>query len=126
MKVTKFLIIGISNTLLANALYSVLVVLGTNYWMALLFAYIFGIFFGYFSNYYWTFAKNKSEFSFFKYIVLYIGVFFLNSAMLFLLVELFFLDPILSQFFIIGTISLISFSIQDNWIFNSKINPQEK
>ena len=59
MKVTKFLIIGISNTLLANALYSVLVVLGTNYWMALLFAYIFGIFFGYFLNRYWTFSSNK-------------------------------------------------------------------
>ena len=122
MKVTKFLIIGISNTLLANALYSVLVVLGTNYWMALLFAYIFCIFFGYFLNRYWTFSSNKHRRSFTKYITLYVGMFVLNGLLLILSVDYFLLDPILSQFFIIGIISLVSFTVQNNWVFSSKVN----
>jgi putative flippase GtrA len=90
--------------------------------MALLFAYIFGILFGYFLNRYWTFSSNKHRRSLAKYIALYVGIFVLNGLLLILSVDYFLLDPILSQFFIIGIISLVSFTVQNNWVFSSKVN----
>lgn len=122
MKITKFLIVGASNTLLAYLFYIVLVKSGVNYKIALFFDYVFGILFGYFLNRYWTFSSNKHRRSFTKYISLYVGIFLLNSLLLILLVDFFLLDPILSQFFIIGVISLVSFAVQNNWVFNSQTN----
>jgi len=46
----------------------------------------------------------------------------LNGLLLILSVDYFLLDPILSQFFIIGIISLVSFAVQNNWVFSSKVN----
>jgi putative flippase GtrA len=122
MKITKFFIVGASNTLLVYLFFIALVKLGVNYKIALFFDYVFGILFGYFLNRYWTFSSNKHRRSFIKYVTLYIGIFLLNSLLLILSVDFFLLDPILSQFFIIGVISLVSFAVQNNWVFNSKVN----
>jgi len=122
MKITKFFIVGASNTLLVYLFYIVLVKLGVNYKIALFFDYVFGTLFGYFLNRYWTFSSNKHRRSFTKYITLYVGMFVLNGLLLILSVDYFLLDPILSQFFIIGIISLVSFTVQNNWVFSSKVN----
>ena len=122
MKITKFFIVGASNTLLVYLFYIVLVKLGVNYKIALFFDYIFGILFGYYLNRYWTFYSHQHRRSFIKYITLYVGIFLLNSLLLILSVDFFLLDPILSQFIIIGAISLVSFSVQNNWVFGSKVN----
>ena len=122
MKITKFFIVGASNTLLAYLFYIVLVKLGVNYKIALFFDYVLGILFGYYLNRYWTFSSNKHRRSFTKYITLYVGIFVLNGLLLILSVDYFLLDPILSQFFIIGIISLVSFAVQNNWVFSSKVN----
>jgi len=122
MKITKFLVVGASNTLLVYLFYIVLIKLGVDYKIALFFDYVFGILFGYFLNRYWTFSSNKHRRSFLKYISLYAGIFVLNGLLLILSVDFFLLDPIMSQFFIIGVISLVSFAVQNNWVFNSKVN----
>ena len=122
MKITKFFIVGASNTLLVYLFYIVLVKLGINYKIALFFDYIFGILFGYYLNRYWTFYSHQHRRSFIKYITLYVGIFLLNSLLLILSVDFFLLDPILSQFIIIGAISLVSFAVQNNWVFGSKVN----
>ena len=117
MKITKFFIVGASNSLLGYVFYVAMVKLGVDYKLALLISYVFGIFIGYFLSRYWTFASNKHRLSFIKYVVLYVGVFILNSLFLILSVDLLLLDPIFSQFFIIGIISLVSFVAQNNWVF---------
>lgn len=122
MKITKFFIVGASNTLLVYLFYIALIKLGVNYKIALFFDYVFGILFGYFLNRYWTFSSNEPRRSFTKYITLYVGIFLLNSLLLILSVDFFLLDPILSQFIIIGAISLVSFAVQNNWVFSSKFN----
>ncbi len=75
MKITKFFIVGASNTLLVYLFYIVLVKLGVNYKIALFFDYVFGTLFGYFLNRYWTFSSNKHRRSFTKYITLYVFAF---------------------------------------------------
>ena len=117
MKITRFFIVGASNTLLVYLLYVVLIKLGLDYKLALFFDYLFGIIFGYLLNRYWTFASNKHRLSFIKYVVLYIVVFILNILFLILLVDFLLLDPIYSQFFILLIISLLSFVVQSNWVF---------
>jgi putative flippase GtrA len=121
MRIHKFLIVGISNTLLAYLLFIALVKLGINYKIALFFQYLFGILFGYLFNRYWTFAYNKQNRSFIKYLLLYIGIFLLNSILLIYSVDFLLLGAIFSQFIIIGFMSILSFLIQKNWVFTSKI-----
>ena len=120
MKITRFVIVGASNTLLGYVFYVAMVKLGVDYKLALLIGYVFGVFFGYFLNRYWTFSNNNYRLSFMKYVVLYVGVFILNSLFLILSVDLLLLDPIFSQFFIIGIISLVSFAVQKTWVFGIK------
>ena len=122
MKITRFFIVGASNTLLAYVFYVAMVKLGVDYKLALLIGYVFGIFFGYFLNRYWTFSNNKHKHrrSFMKYVLLYVGVFILNSLFLIMSVDLLLLDPIFSQFFIIGIISLVSFVFQNTWVFGTQ------
>jgi len=121
MKITRFFIVGASNTLLVYLLYVVLIKLGVDYKLALFFDYLFGILFGYLLNRYWTFASNKHRLSFIKYVVLYIVVFILNILFLILLVDFLLLDPIYSQFFIVLIISLVSFLVQNTWVFSRQV-----
>jgi|TARA_B100000953_G_scaffold200502_1_gene165238 putative flippase GtrA len=121
MKITRFFIVGASNTLLVYLLYVVLIKLGLDYKLALFFDYLFGIIFGYLLNRYWTFASNKHRLSFIKYVVLYIVVFILNILFLILLVDFLLLDPIYSQFFIVLIISLVSFLVQNTWVFSRQV-----
>ena len=121
MKITRFFIVGASNTLLVYLLYVVLIKLGVDYKLALFFDYLFGIIFGYLLNRYWTFASNKHRLSFIKYVVLYIVVFILNILFLILLVDFLLLDPIYSQFFIVLIISLVSFLVQNTWVFSRQV-----
>ena len=117
MKITRFFIVGSSNTLLSYVFYVAMVKLGVDYKLALLISYVFGIFIGYFLSRYWTFASNKHRLSFIKYVVLYIVVFILNGLFLIFSVDFLLLDPIYSQFFILLIISLLSFVVQSNWVF---------
>ena len=117
MKITRFFVVGASNTLLTYLLYVVLIMLGVDYKLSLFINYLFGILFGYLLNRYWTFSGNKHRLSFIKYIVLYIVVFILNILFLILSVDFLLLDPIYSQFFIVLIISLVSFVVQSNWVF---------
>ena len=117
MKITRFFIVGASNTLLVYLLYVALIKLGLDYKLALFFDYLVGILLGYALNRYWTFSGYKHRLSFIKYIVLYIVVFILNILFLILSVDFLLLDPIYSQFFIVLIISLVSFVVQSNWVF---------
>ena len=126
MKITRFFIVGASNTLLAYLLYVVLFKLGIDYKLALFFVYLFGILFGYLLNRYWTFSSNKQHrLSFIKYVVLYLVVFILNVLFLIFLVDFLLLDPIYAQFFIVLIISLASFLVQDTWVFGRQAKVQD-
>jgi putative flippase GtrA len=124
MKITRFFIVGLSNTLLTYLFYVLLIKLELDYKLALFFVYLFGIIFGYLLNRYWTFSSNKQHRrSFIKYLMLYIFVFILNLLFLIFLVDFLFLNPIYSQLFVVLIISLVSFLVQKNWVFSSQVKP---
>jgi putative flippase GtrA len=121
MKITRFFIVGVSNTLLTYLLYVVLFKLGIDYKYSLFFVYFFGIIFGYVLNRYWTFSINKQHrLSFIKYLILYIVVFIINLLFLIFLVDFLMFNPIYSQLFVILILSLVSFLVQKNWVFGSQ------
>ena len=117
MKIRRFFIVGASVNILVYVFFIAMVKLKVDYKLALLIVYVFGIVLGYLLNRYWTFAYNNHRLSFMKYVVWYAGVFILNSLFLILSVDLLLLDPIFAQFFIIGIISLVSFVLQNTWVF---------
>jgi putative flippase GtrA len=124
MKITRFFIVGASNTLLTYLLYVVLLKLGTDYKFSLFFVYLFGIIFGYLLNRYWTFSINKQHrLSFIRYLIWYIVVFILNLLFLIFLVDFHLLNPIYAQLLVLLILSLVSFLVQKNWVFVTQVKP---
>jgi putative flippase GtrA len=119
-KSLKFLVVGGINTVVTYGIYVLLVRLGWHYTIALLIEYTIGIIAGYHMNRHWTFAGHGSRVrSSLKYCVTYGIVFCLNLVLLGLIVELGVLGPIAGQVVVIGTITVISFLLQNFWVFRS-------
>ena len=118
MNIAKFAMAGSLNTLLAYVVYILLIMGGMKYLHALIVDYIIGIIIGYLINYYWVFTNHGNHgLKFIKYLIIYIGVFFLNGLFLTLMVESGISGPIMSQFIILCIISLLSYLVQKYWIF---------
>ncbi|OGP75999.1 MAG: hypothetical protein A2W09_06690 [Deltaproteobacteria bacterium RBG_16_50_11] len=118
VKSLKFLVAGGINTVVTYMVYVLLVYLGWHYTLALLTEYTGGIIAGYHMNRYWTFAGHgRPVRSSIKYCVTYGIVFCLNLILLCLIVELGVLGPIAGQIVVIGTITVISFLLQNFWVF---------
>lgn len=93
------------------------------YLHALIVYYVIGIVTGYLINYYWVFtSQGNHALKFMKYLIIYIGVFFLNALFLAFMVETGILGPIISQFIILCIISLLSYLVQKYWVFYSAMN----
>ena len=119
MNIAKFALAGGLNTLFAYVVYILLIMGGMKYLHALIVDYIIGIITGYLINYYWVFiSQGNHALSFIKYLIIYIGVFFLNGLFLAFMVESGISGPIISQFIILCIISLLSYLVQKYWIFS--------
>jgi putative flippase GtrA len=117
-KSLKFLVAGGINTVVTYVVYVLLVRLGWHYTLALFTEYTIGIIAGYNMNRHWTFAGHGSHVrSALKYCVTYGIVFCLNLVLLGLIVELGVLGPIAGQLGVLGTITAISFLLQNFWVF---------
>jgi putative flippase GtrA len=118
VKSLKFLIVGGINTALGYALYVALIRAGLHYNLALILAYIVGILTGYLMNRHLTFASHvRTHHSFLKYWATYIGVYVLNLILLNLIVGLKLLDPMFGQLLALGAVTLMSFLLQNFWVF---------
>jgi len=117
----KFLIAGAFNTGINYLLFVLLVYLGLNYNIALTVDYIFGIGLGYLINRYWTFsAPGSNQKNLRKYIALYLLVFLLNALILNALIMLHIVRPIMGQLIALGIVTLLSFQLQNKWVFAAK------
>ena len=124
----KFLIVGVVNTALIYALYVALVYAGMHYNFALCLDYLGGILTGYLLNRRWTFRHHgRTCESFLKYCATYGVVFSLNMLLLNLLVRLGLLGPALGQLVALSVVTVISFLLQNFWVFRSgQANVQHK
>jgi len=117
-KSLKFLVAGGINTVVTYVAYVLLIRLGLHYTLALLTEYTVGIIIGYHMNRHWTFAGHgRPVRSSLKYCVTYGFIFCLNIALLGLIVELGVLGPIVGQLGVLGTITAISYLMQNFWVF---------
>ncbi|MBT5399835.1 GtrA family protein [bacterium] len=118
VKVAKFITVGMVVTIFGYGLYILLVQSGFHYQFALALDYIFGVFIGYILNRYWTFASSKkNRLSFIKYVMIYIGIYFSNVVLLSIVVEMTTFGPIFGQFISLGVVTLLSYLVQNNWVF---------
>ena len=117
-KIVKFLIVGGTNTLLMYLLYLGLIYLGMHYGLALALDYVCGVLLGYILNRHWTFASHGKQInSFPRYVLTYVGVFAGNMALLVLFVESGLLGPELGQLIAFGLVTVMSFILQNAWVF---------
>lgn len=121
LKMFRFILVGSVNTISMYILYVVMVFIGLPYNIALIIDYVVGIIAGYMMHRYWTFAINTSVTkSFPKYCVTYIGVYFINLAILNVIVRNNLLNPIPGQLVALGSIAFCSFLLQNFWVFPKK------
>lgn len=122
-KSIKFVIVGGINTGITYGIYVALIYIGLHYSIALTLEYIIGIVSGYFMNLYWTFASHKKcHRSFMKYSSSYILIYFINLILLALLVNNGLMGAVLAQLVILVITTIISFIIQNKWVFKSQFN----
>ena len=120
MKIAKFVFVGSFKALFCYLFYVLLVKCGLHYNLALALDYFLGIIIGYILNRNWTFAGHGiPRLRFIRYLITYIGTFLLNVILLTFLVEFDWLGPIMGQFVVLGIVTLISFILQNYWVFKS-------
>ena len=117
-KSIKFILVGAVNTVATYALYVILVNAGLQYAVALTLDYLVGILSGYLMNRHWTFVSHDSTHrSLVKYITTYVLVYLINLILLSLIVGLKILDPVFGQVLALGVVTMISFLLQNFWVF---------
>jgi len=117
----KFCSVGILNTIIGYGAFFLLVNY-LYYLLALLIAHIIGVIHSFLWNKYWIFRIKKFNFKeFAKFNVIYILVFVVNAAALFISVDLIHADPKLAQLLLLPVITGISFFGQKLWTFKGKV-----
>lgn len=121
----KFGIVGISNTLVNWIIFFILNSIGVYYIISNIIAYIIATANSYFWNSKWVF-KNKKENKMkttLKFILLNIIGLILNSIILYVLVDLFNIDKMISLIIATGIIMIINYFINKLWVFkyNNKL-----
>lgn len=116
MRLIKFAVVGVGNTVLAYLLYVFLVKVGMHYQLALFADYLFGIVLGYYLNKYWTFS-DYSRSDFYRYVLTYVVAFSLNAALLAFVVEYIGIEPVLGQLFSLLVVTMLSYIVQKYWVF---------
>ena len=117
---SKFIFVGILNTLVGYGLFALLVYLNIFYLLSLSISHIVGTTHSYLWNRYFTFnSKNRFTQEFPKFITVYASIYVLNFALLYLAVDLFKFNVFISQLVILGLVTAISFIGQRYWAFKN-------
>lgn len=118
----KFNLVGIINTLITYFIYCILVLFRMHHFIALSVDYLTGVIITFTLNKNFTF-KNKSPtsiFMFIKMLFIYLIVFSLNIFLLFLFIDIYKFNKIVSQFFVQATLAFLSFIFQKNFVFKER------
>lgn len=119
MQIIKFCFVGILNTLVGYGVFFILVNF-LYYLVALLIAHIIGVLHSFLWNKYWIFRTKKINLAeFVKFNVIYVVVFIVNAAALFVCVDIIYVDPKLAQLLLLPVITVISFFGQKLWTFKA-------
>jgi putative flippase GtrA len=123
-EIIRFNIVGIINTFLAYIVYSVFVLLGFTYSVALIADYCFSVSFSLFANKTFTFGYHEKI----KFLVVvkmigsYIFMYFVNLLFLWVCVTLNGMDAFLSQALSVVLIAAFSYGLQKFFVFRTVRN----
>jgi putative flippase GtrA len=117
-----FGLVGGANTVLSYGVYSLLLLLGAPYYVALVFDYVFAICFSLFANKEYTFktADSVGMDTFLKMAGSYFTLFVVNEGVLYLAIKALTADPFLAQACATVLIALLSFFLQKFFVFRRK------
>lgn len=122
-KFSKYVIVGLTNSLLTGSLYYVLLRYAhIDYMIAFSISWVIGVLYTYVVNYVWVFKPSaKIEFKrrLWKYSSTYILSYIVNMFALKKLVTVFRFDPFWAQVTIIPIIVAINYTIIKNWAMKS-------
>lgn len=119
LEITKFIFIGIINTLIGFIAFSIFYFILNNETLSLFFAYILGILINFktYSKYVFT-SSDKQIFV--NFIVIYLGTFLFNSFLLSLFINEFAINPYFSQIILIIIVTPILYILQKKYVFIEK------
>lgn len=118
LHISKYIIVGVLNTIVGYSVYSLLILIDIKYAFALLISHIAGVINSYFWNKYYTFkssSKNWHELK--RFILIYILYYILNLLILSSLIELVSLHPLLGQALSLVVVTTFSFFAHKYWTF---------
>lgn len=122
-EVLKFILVGGFNTVSMYALYLFLLYMGMQYNWALVCDYAGGVLLGFALHKRITFGhRGKIVTTFSKYVASYVFVFLANLALLNLFVLSQWTGAEIGQLVAFGLVTVCTFLIQKNWVFNPKIS----
>lgn len=115
----KFIIVGILNTIVGyTCFFALYKFFGLNHINSLVISHIVGVIHSYIWNSKWTFGYSGSNLSsVLKFISIYTITFFLNLALLFILVDILHKPTLLSQAISMFLVTMVSYIGQKFWSF---------
>ena len=118
-RLTKFLGIGVLNTLFGYGIYACLVFIGMPMLTSLFVATVLGVIFNYWSFGRVVFKVKGGWFVFGKFIVAYTAVYLINAALLSVLTEGEYLNAYFAQAVCILPSVLISWLMMNRWVYKN-------
>ena len=121
IRIIKFGIIGISNTLINWIIFFLLNLLGVNYIVANIIAYSLATINSYIWNSKWVFKYNNEKLvSSLKFVIVNLVGLILNTIILFILVDMFNINKIISLVMATGVVMIINYISNRLWVFKQK------
>lgn len=126
IKILKFGIVGIINTIFSLLLYTLLITMKINYIVSNISSYVISICLAYILNSTYVFKSGYSWTKFIKFSSGYITTMICNTIFLYLLVEYLLVNKIYSQLILISFGLLLNYYFQNNITFKKEKNKGEK
>lgn len=117
-QISRFIFVGILNTILGFGIYFILLSLNVYYMLALLISHLICVTHSFIWNKKWTFkSKGDGRREGLKFISVYSITFLINLLILAFFVEKLMFDPKVGQIFALGIVTMMSFLGHKYWSF---------
>jgi len=116
-KPSRFILIGLLNTMFGYSAYALLIFFGLSFALALLISTVSGIIFNYFTFGQLFFNIGVNLENFIKFIITYLFIYLLNVSFLHLMINIWSVNSYLSQFLFLIPAAAISWLLMNYWVF---------
>jgi putative flippase GtrA len=117
LQFVKFAIVGLANTLITFLAYTILVYLQVDYRIANVIGYVLGVINSYRLNKSWVFKVEGSYNQLLKFIMVNLITLGINTILLYMLVDKYFIDKIFAQIIVIPVTMMVNFVLNKLWTF---------